>query len=259
MKKSTSIIFTFILITLFFFWKQGFQMFDFSSRDEEAVTVAPLPVPESVKQSITPVVIEKQKVIPVESIFQEVPFTSQAPTGNWSELVFQNACEEAVLLMASKWVRREIFGGASEREAEIRLITKEEEKYFPKNAYDISTEDMLFLAKKLYPEMSISLVHDVTKEDVRDALLNGNIVIVSANGQKLKNPNFTLPGPLYHALLIRGYDHITDEFITNDPGTRKGDGYRYKGAIIFDAMQDYATGYHGELFPHKKMMLVIQR
>ncbi len=34
------------------------------------------------------------------SILLDVPFTSQAPFAEWSDLVYQNACEEAVLVMA---------------------------------------------------------------------------------------------------------------------------------------------------------------
>ncbi len=107
--------------------------------------------------------------------------------------------------------------------------------------------------------MRISLVEDVTTDDMKNALSEGNIVIVPANGRKLQNPNFTAPGPLYHTLLVRGYDPATDEFIVNDPGTRKGNGYRYASDILFDAIQNYETGHHGKLFPDEKVMLVIQK
>ena len=201
----------------------------------------------------------REPEIITKRILQDVPFTSQAPTGNWKDLVFQNACEEASLLMAGKWVSGGIFGTAGEREAEIRLITEEEERFFPKNSHDLSAEDTLFLAKSLYPEMNISLADNVSKESLISALAKENIIIIPANGQRLRNPNFTAPGPLYHMLLIRGYDPASDEFITNDPGTRSGEGYRYKTDILFDAMQNYETGYHGKIFPDEKVMLVIRK
>ncbi len=213
-------------------------------------------------------IIEEKQEIPVvmtapeniaKKILQDVPFTSQAPTGNWKDLIFQNACEEASLLMADAWVSGKVFGSVEEESQEIRRITKEERKYFPKDAYDLSAEDMVFLAGKRYPAMIVSLIKNVTKESLKNTILGGDIIIVPANGQKLRNPNFTAPGPLYHTLLIRGYDHVSDEFIVNDPGTRKGDAYRYTSDILFDAMQDYETGYHGKIFPDEKVMLVIAK
>lgn len=219
----------------------------------------PIPVSEPVRSEVVPVVIEKQQVIPMKVIIQDVPFISQAPTGNWKELIFQNACEEAALLMADKWVNGGVFGASKQSEMEIRKITDAEKKYFPKDSYDLSVEGILLLAQKYFPKMQIASMKNVRVDDIKNALFEGNIVIIPANGQKLRNPNFISPGPLYHTLLIRGYDPATDEFITNDPGTRKGNGYRYDSDILFDAMQDYETGYHSKLFPDEKAMLVIAK
>ena len=250
-----------VLIGTFIFWKQGFQISDeLVSHDTETEVVSAIPEQEErgvEKEILVSVPIEKPKKA-FETIIQEVPFTSQAPTGNWKDLVFQNACEEAALLMADKWVRGKNFETTEVTAREIQIITQAEKKYFPKDAYDLSAEDTLFFAQKYFPEMRISSVKNVTKEDLKNALYEGNIVIIPANGQKLKNPNFTARGPLYHTLLVRGYDPATDAFIVNDPGTRKGNGYRYASDILFAAMQNYETGYHGKLFPDEKVMLVIR-
>lgn len=247
-------------LVIFFFWKQDFQKSDVPLNVvKDVAMVSPAPVLEPLQEDIFPADIERLKEVLIEKIFQEVPFTSQAPTGNWKDPIFQNACEEAALLMADKWIQGEEFGNARERGIEIRRITKEEEPYFPKDSYDLSAADILVLAQKYYPEMRISLVENVTTDDMKKALSEGNIVIVPANGRKLWNPNFTAPGPLYHTLLIRGFDPATDEFITNDPGTRKGNAYRYASDILYDAMQNYATGHHGKIFPDEKVMLVISK
>ena len=247
-------------LVIFFFWKQGFQKSDVPLNVvKDVVMVSPAPVLEPLQEDIFPADIERPKEILIEKIFQEVPFTSQAPTGNWKDLIFQNACEEVSLLMADKWATGKKFGTSKETEAEIRKLTKAEEKYFPKDSYDLSATDIFVLAQKYFPGMRISLVEDVTTDDMKNALSEGDIVIVPANGRKLQNPNFTAPGPLYHTLLVRGYDPVADEFIVNDPGTRKGNGYRYASAILFNAMQNYATGHHGKLFPDEKSMLVIHK
>jgi hypothetical protein len=39
--------------------------------------------------------------------------------------------------------------------------------------------------------------------------------------------------------VIRGYDETEGEFITNDPGTRMGNGYRYKYEKLIAAVHDW--------------------
>lgn len=260
MKKQVIIGIIFIVsISFFFFWKQDFQMVDVPVRELENEMAPLVSAPESLQEDAPSLGIEKQEAIRTDSVLQDVPFTSQAPTGNWKDPIFQNACEEAALLMADKWVSGKKFGTPKETEVEIRKITKEEELYFPKDSYDLSVQDILILAQKYFPGMRISLMENVTKDDMRNALFEGKVIIIPANGQKLHNPNFTAPGPRYHTLLIRGYDPAIDEFIVNDPGTQRGNAYRYASDILYNAMQNYATGHHGKTFPDEKVMLIIQK
>lgn len=58
-------------------------------------------------------------------------------------------------------------------------------------------------------------------------------------------------------LLIRGYDTTTNEFITNDPGTRKGEGYTYPMQTLVDAMHNYDTGDNTIVHPEEKVMIVV--
>jgi hypothetical protein len=58
-------------------------------------------------------------------------------------------------------------------------------------------------------------------------------------------------------LVIRGYDPATKEFITNDPGTRKGEGYRYPEQIIYAAWRDYPSGDHEPILNINKNMIVV--
>jgi len=53
----------------------------------------------------------------------------------------------------------------------------------------------------------------------------------------LGNPYFRTPGPIYHMLVVKGYDE--DEFITNDVGTKRGDGFRYKYDRLISAIHDW--------------------
>jgi hypothetical protein len=70
------------------------------------------------------------------------------------------------------------------------------------------------------------------------------VLLVPLNGQKLKNPHFTPPGPKTHMVLITGYNQEKDTFITQDPGTKFGKNYEYKSNVLEAALGDYPTGNH---------------
>jgi hypothetical protein len=98
---------------------------------------------------------------------------------------------------------------------------------------------------------------DISIADIQEALANHRIVIVPTDGRKLKNPNFKQPGPTHHMVVIIGYDQQTKELITNDPGTRKGEGYRYPEMVLYSAILDYATGNHVPVTSTAKVMLTV--
>lgn len=60
-------------------------------------------------------------------------------------------------------------------------------------------------------------------------------------------------------ILIKGYDYKTKQFITNDPGTRRGENYRYSALTIFKAIRPYRTGNKVAFAKLVKEMLVISR
>lgn len=203
-----------------------------------------------------------------ELILLDVPFTAQALFGQWSDPIYQNACEEASLLMAILWVRGIKSISKEEATLEIRKLVEfsakggsasggEIEKY--NNFYDHSAKDTAQIMRDYFGYNNIELKNDISVEDIKTELLNGNLVIVPINGRKLGNPFYTPPGPLEHMLVIIGYDFNTKEFITNDAGTRHGEKYRYKENVLENALQDYPTGYKELITEIKKVMLVIKK
>jgi hypothetical protein len=120
---------------------------------------------------------------------------------------------------------------------------------------DIADTAQLLLAG-YFDITDYTIVYDFTRDDLKRALVEG-LVIVPTNGQALKNPNFTRPGPLQHMLVVTGYDAAMQEFITNDPGTRKGQDYRYPEQTLFDAIREYPTGKHFPIETERKTMIVI--
>ena len=168
----------------------------------------------------------------------DVPFTSQAPNGNW-DLPYQEACEEAAALMAIRYVfGNPIINAQDADDGLLDLVKANEALGFP---IDQTAKQVMALIHDVDPKIPVALVEDPTIELLKDQLSQGYVIIVPAAGRELKNPFFNQPGPLYHMFVLRGY---TDDgyFITNDPGTKRGEGYLYTFERVMDAMGDWNDG-----------------
>lgn len=155
-----------------------------------------------------------------------VPFTAQAPTANWDELHNQ-ACEEASSIMANAYFTGINSLPPATVEKQISLLTKWEDANL---GYHLSintqeTKKMIEGNYKLSAEIS-----EIDEQKIKRALVDNKLVLLPANGQMLNNPNFKTPGPIYHMIVITGYDG--DTFITNDPGTRNGLNYKYTYDVL---------------------------
>lgn len=210
--------------------------------------------PNSDKQS------PKADAQPAKPAKLQVPFIVQAPFGNWSDPVFQNACEESSIVMVMGWLNGDKTISPQEAQQQILAIVDFENKAFGYNA-DTDVSDVQKIFQQYYHKQNIRMQENISVEDIKNELQKGNLVLVPAFGQALGNPNYTPPGPIAHMLVIIGYDSATKEFITNDSGTRHGAGYRYAEKVLFDAIWEYPSG-PGPLDPpkavRKKAMLVVQ-
>ncbi|MBU1911108.1 hypothetical protein KKG16_01695, partial [Patescibacteria group bacterium] len=90
---------------------------------------------------------------------------------------------------------------------------------------------------------------------IKEELIKGNPIIIPAAGRDLDNPYFSGEGPWYHMLVIKGYDK--KRFITNDPGTRRGEGYKYEYSVLLNAVHDW-TGIKEDIRNGDQIMLVIR-
>lgn len=191
-----------------------------------------------------------------KNILMAVPYTVQAPDGKWSDLRFEDGCEEASTLMAVYWARNKKIDKVTAKKEILAMAAYEVRRFGGYN--DTSASDTAsrllhgYFGFDKYAVKSKIVVDDIIKE-----LRAGNIVIVPTNGQALKNPFFKQPGPDRHMLVIRGYDFEKNEFITNDPGTRRGEGYRYKKDILFKAIRNYPTGHKNKIIGNEKVMIVV--
>lgn len=179
----------------------------------------------------------------VKKILQNVPFTSQAPLGQWSDPRQQDGCEEASSLMAVKWARGQ---NLTKKEA-LKEITGLSDWLLKKygQSRDTSAADTVdWIIKDYFGYQNAALVKNTTAAGIINELKKGRIVIAPMNGQLLNNPYYTPPGPRHHMVVIVGYDFIKKVFITNDGGTKRGKLYEYKTDVLFKAIDDYPTGNH---------------
>jgi hypothetical protein len=202
---------------------------------------------------------EKPASLPIASLaLLDVPFTSQAPFGNWSDQRQQDGCEESTALMAMKWARHEKLTKAESEKAIIDTSDFLLKKYGEYR--DISPADMVkWIFNDYYNYRKVFLVKNITVNDIINELSRGRLIITPMNGQIMHNPYYKIPGPPRHMIVIRGYDPAAKKFITNDPGTRNGELYRYDAQTLFAAIRDYPTGYHETIYKIEKTMLVVEK
>ena len=117
---------------------------------------------------------------------------------------------------------------------------------------DTNIEETVTILRELYNLQKIEVAYNPSVNEIKIALAEGKVVVVPLAGRELKNPNFRSPGPLYHMLVIKGFDK-NDNFITNEPGTRKGADYRYKTGIIMNALHDWNNG---DVYNGKKAVII---
>lgn len=186
------------------------------------------------------------------SVRINVPFVPQAPFAEWDEL-HQEACEEMSLLLVKAYLEGHAEYSPEEAEAELQdFIAWQTENGY---SYDVSVGELATITKEKYGLNAVA-TYDITIDDIKRELAKGNPVIVPAAGQMLGNPYFSGDGPPYHMLVISGYD--SDEFITQDVGTRRGKDYRYDQDVLFEAIHDW-TGSKETIREGRKAMVVVTR
>lgn len=193
------------------------------------------------KKRLTPLPIQKKI---------DVPFTSQAPAGDWSE-PWENACEETSIYMVSSFYQNDPI----KRDAAIKHI---KEIFRVKNAefkvsYDESLETIAALIKTLNLPWTTKLVLDPTIDDLRSELAENRPIIVPVFAPSLWSEDFMGGGPDYHVMVLIGYDDLTKEFIVNDPGIADGQNKRFPYTQFMNAIHDlnqanYKAGRKAVLF-----------
>lgn len=193
-----------------------------------------------------------------QKVLREAPFTSQAPLGEWSDPLQQDGCEEASVLMAVLWGRNQNLESSQAYKDAIIAISQWEESVYG-TAKDTSAEDTVERIFKGFFEYDHAFTKSINShQEIIDLLTEGNIIVAPMNGQTLGNPHYVQPGPERHMLVIKGYDLEKSEFITNDPGTRFGEGYRYNFQKLYTSIRDYPTGNHLPITTINRMIIIVR-
>jgi hypothetical protein len=198
------------------------------------------------------VVLEDEKIEIPESVLLDVDFLSQAPFGIWDEY-HDDACEEASLIMLEHFLNQKPLNNTIGEEEILGLIDFQMKNYG--DFKDTNVEETVRMAREFYKRENLKVVYDIKKDDIKKELAKGNPVIIPVAGRLLGNAFYTPPGPLYHNVVVIGYDG--DMIITNDPGTRRGAGYKYNFNIFYDAIHDF-TGKKEDILSGRKAMIVVE-
>jgi hypothetical protein len=166
-----------------------------------------------------------------------VPFTSQAPEGNWDQ-PWQDACEEAAILMLDAYYKKYNVSPLFSKDELLKMVDWQTERGL---GYSIQMSDIKkTISWYMGDSFKFSILNNPTVEDIKQSLVAGHPVLVVAYGKALNNPHFSGEGPEYHALIIRGY--TDEEFVTNDPGTKFGEGFKYSYENLMESIHDWNGG-----------------
>ncbi|MFH1207549.1 MAG: C39 family peptidase [Patescibacteria group bacterium] len=206
-----------------------------------------------ITQNANLVVNQNTNQEPVAAIPDEfnlaVPFTTQAPLVNWDEQ-HEESCEEAAALIVHYyWQKKTFTPTIANKELQTIVDYENANLGFYK---DTTAEQTAEFIRGLWGYKKVAVKYDFTLDDIKKEIAQGRPVIVPTAGRMLGNPNFKSPGPLYHMIVIRGW--TKDMIITNDPGTRKGEGYQYTPEVIMNAIHDWNSG---DVDNGQKAMIVV--
>lgn len=220
-------------------------------QEVEEINAKTVPTPATTKAVTQP----KPSTVPsirAAEINLAVPFTVQAPVGDWGQ-PYQDACEEASVLMVKEYYAN----GPSVIDTniaikEILAMVALEDELFGYNIDTTVAETVLF-AEKMYG-LKAEILENPTVAQLKARLDKGQPIIFPAAGRVLKNPYFTPPGPLYHMAVIRGYTK-NNQFIVNDPGTKRGNAFLYSFDTIMNAIHDWNG--EADILEGKKLVLIL--
>lgn len=206
---------------------------------------------------ISKVTADKEFLLSKTKIIASIPFTTQAPLGEWDDPRQKYGCEEALMVMVWHWITESPLDPILARMKILNLVTWQDHNYG--NFLDTSTHDTALRFQKYFGHQNVEVAQNVSLGDIKNAIDNNKIVLIPTNGQTLGNPYFKPPGPIHHMFMIKGYDDDKKEFIANDPGTLYGENIRYTYQNIDQSLRDYPTGLNEPIVEYNRLAIFISK
>jgi len=164
----------------------------------------------------------------------DVPFFSQAPDEDWG-MPWQEACEEAALLLAYYYVTDQPLTKEQFKIDILNLVNWQNENFGSYEHTDVNqTAKML---ERHLDYSNFNILASPTVRYMKEQLAQGKVIVAPFAGRQLGNPFYSGEGPLYHMMVIKGYDE--NNFITNDVGTKRGHNFIYPYETIMSAMHEW--------------------
>ncbi|MFH1012186.1 MAG: C39 family peptidase [Candidatus Peregrinibacteria bacterium] len=168
------------------------------------------------------------------AVNHDVPFFPQAPDADW-RLPWQETCEEASVVLAYYYAMDRDLTIDLFRQEILNLVSWQTVKlgdYKHTNAAQTAR-----ILGEYYAFSDFEIVENPSVEQLQRSLSQGSVIVAPFAGRMLGNPFFRQPGPLYHMLVIKGYDQ--KHFITNDVGTRRGENFIYPYETLMSALHEW--------------------
>ena len=205
---------------------------------------SPPPAPVS-SPTISPIVSPKpspllspspvKESIPNSYLIENFPFQPQAPYANWDE-THDEACEEAAVILVEWWRQGKSQISASTMDEEIlKTVNWQIENWGTHK--DLTIQETAAMAENFYG-LKLTPQYGINIDDIKKAVSLDHPVIVPTAGRLLGNPYYRQPGPIYHMLVVIGFEG--NIIIVQDIGTKRGDHYQYNEKIFFNAIHDWA-------------------
>ena len=153
-----------------------------STIDAVVSTSSPIKVvTSSISAPVVTSSVPTVKLSPV-ILISGVPFTSQAPSGEWSDPLQENGCEEAATLMAVYWARGLKLDKLTAKKEIVAMGNYQLETYGEAIDTDATdTVSRLFVGYFHYDQVRVG--SDISKTKIISALKQNQLVILPTNGQ----------------------------------------------------------------------------
>ncbi len=244
--KALVISLVFLIILGFVFWKLFGNCQFGNCRFKQTISKI-----ETVKETIIPKPTKILETGIPDYFLNKTTFVPQAPEKNWDQ-PWQDACEEAAILTVHYY-----FENIT---PDTKTLLDDYKTLFSQSStHDINLAQMSQIASDLYNYDS-KIIDNPDTDTIERYLSQGHILIVPANGKTLyqENKYFKNGGPLYHNIVILGYDHTKQKFIVHDVGTQFGAYFKYSYNLLMKSIHDFPTsGIKADIDQGPKRILVL--